>query len=58
MTGELPETQPRQLHLSSSPPPEAAGTRKGEALLLRLMVAAESSFRWGEPIGDGNPSSG
>jgi hypothetical protein len=42
MTGKLPETW----------------ARLGEELLLRPMVAAESSFRWDEPIGDGNPSSG
>ena len=54
MTGQLPETRPRQHHLSSSPPPLAAGTRRGDELLLRLAVAVQSSIRWDKPIGEGN----
>jgi hypothetical protein len=60
MTGKLPETRARQLHLASPTPtpPPAAWAWLGEELLLRPMVAAESSFRWDEPNGDGKPSSG
>ena len=52
---------PARLPLSSHrPPPEAAGDeRRGEELLLwSLMVATQSSFRWGKPIGEGKQSRG